>query len=257
MTEILAGTVLAAYLHPNHVSHSFQESMHRLIGYDLAHSARVVRGGGPVMFRCGPGNLPEGRNTVARHFLDESQAEWLWLIDSDMGFEPDTVDRLVEAAGPAEYPVVGALCFGLKEHSPDGMGGFQVRAFPTLYGWAKDKTGTFGFSVMRTYPANTLMRVAGTGAACLLIHRSILEKIRSDSGGATVWFDPTKQTDGKPVSEDLSFCYRVNATGAPVMVHTGVQTNHYKNIWVTEDLYRLLETQYGSVAQEIQPVEAE
>lgn len=234
-----AGTVMGAYLHPNTVSHSFQDSLNRLIGHDLTHDARIVRGGGLVMFRCGSGNLTEARNDVVRHFLDNNSSEWLWMIDTDMGFAPDTVDRLVEAADPVERPVVGALCFGLKETNSDGMGGFEVRPFPTLYDWARSKDGTFGFQVRRDYKRNAVTRVAGTGAACLLVHRSVLEKLRADLGD--VWFDQSKQTDGKMVSEDLSFCYRVNAAGYPVFVHTGVRTTHHKNLWVGEEIYRLFE----------------
>lgn len=234
-----SGTVMGAYLHPNSVSHCFQDSLNRLIGYDLVHGGRMVRGGGLVMFRCGSGNLVEARNDVVRHFLDENNAEWLWLIDTDMGFAPDTVERLVEAADPVERPVLGALCFGLKETESDGMGGFLVRPFPTLYDWARDGEGTFGFHIRRDYKPNTVTQVAGTGAACLLIHRSVVEKLRADLGDT--WFDQSKQTDGKPVSEDLSFCYRVNAAGFRVFVHTGVQTTHHKNIWLGEDLYHLFE----------------
>lgn len=238
--DVAGGTVMAAYLHPNQVSHSFQDSLNRLVGYDLTHLGRVIRGGGLMMMRCGSGGLVEARNNVVRHFLDQSRAEWLWLVDSDMGFAPDTVDRLVEAADPVERPVVGALCFGLKETEPDGMGGFLVRPFPTLYDWAKDHDDTFGFHIRREYDPNTLTRVAGTGAACLLIHRSVLEKIRTGAGD--VWFDQTKQTDGKFVSEDLSFCYRVNALGLPVFVHTGIGTTHHKQLWVGEAIYQLFES---------------
>jgi GT2 family glycosyltransferase len=233
-------TVLLAYLHPNEISHNFHDSLNRLIGYDLTHGGNIVRGGGMVSFRCGAGGLVEGRNKVVRHFLDENSAQWLMLIDVDMGFAPDTVARLLDAADAGTRPVVGALCFGLKEVEGDGMGGWLVRPFPTLYDWARDRDGTFGFHIRRDYQPNTLTRVAGTGAACLLIHRSVLEKIRAELGD--IWFDPSKQTDGRPVSEDLSFCYRVNAAGFPVFVHTGVRTTHHKDIWVGEDLYRVFES---------------
>lgn len=243
------GSVLLAYLHPNEISHSFHDSLNRLIGYDLANSARIVRGGGMAAFRCGSGGLVEARNKVVRHLLDQTSAEWLMLIDVDMGFEPDAVERLIDAADPVERPVVGGLCFGLKEVETDGMGGWLVRPFPTLYDWARDRDGTFGFRIRRDYQPNTLTRVAGTGAAFMLIHREVLAKIRAELGD--VWFDQSKQTDGKPVSEDLSFCYRVNAAGYPVFVHTGVRTTHHKNIWVGEDLYRLFEALWSAAHDEM------
>lgn len=227
--------MLVAYLHPNVVSHSFSDSLMRMVAYDLAHHGRVVRGGGPVMFRCGPGGLVEARNDIVRHFLDGSDADWLWLVDSDMGFAPDTVDRLVEAADPAERPVVGGLCFAQKETASDGMQGWLTRPFPTLYDWARKPDDTFGFHVRREYRVNALTKVAGTGAACLLIHRSAAVAVREAHGDA--WFDRVTYADGTRVAEDLSFCYRVNTLGMPVFVHTGVRTTHHKQVWLGEADY--------------------
>lgn len=234
-----AGDVVqAAYLHPGTVSQSFSDSLMRLVAHDLASRRRVIRSAGPVMFRCGSGGLVEARNKVMAFFLDESEADWLWMIDADMGFAADTVDRLIEAADPVERPVVGALCFGLREAEPDGMGGFRVRAFPTLYDWGRTPAGVVGFHVRREYQPDTVTQVAGTGAACLLVHRSAAEKVRADSG---TWFDPVAFSDGTPVGEDLSFCYRLNKASIPVFVHTGVKTTHHKQIWLGEDEFRLLE----------------
>lgn len=231
----MTGTVLVAYLHPNSVSHSFSDSLMRLVAFDLAHEGRVVRSGGPVMFRCGPGGLVEARNDVVAHFLDNTSCEWLWMVDSDMGFAPDTVERLVAAADPSERPVVGALCFGMKETGPDGMQGWNTQPFPTLYDWAQKPDGEFGFHIRRDYRPNTLTQVAGTGAACLLVHRSVLAKLREQHGD--LWFERTRYASGKPVSEDLSFCFRVNAAGFPIFVHTGVRTTHHKAIWLGEQDY--------------------
>lgn len=231
----MTGTVLAAYLHPNVVSHSFSDSLMRLVAWDLAHEGRVIRSGGPVMFRCGPGGLVEARNDVVRHFLDATEDEWLWMVDSDMGFAPDTVDRLVEAADPDERPVVGALCFALREAAPDGMCGWRTAASPTLFDWACRSDGEFGYTVRHDYRINTLTPVAGTGAACLLVHRSALERIRTEHGD--VWFDRVTYPSGGKVSEDLSFCYRLAQVGARVHVHTGVRTTHHKQVWLSEQDY--------------------
>jgi len=227
-------TVLAAYLHPNVVSHNFSDSLMRLFAWDIQHEGHVARGGGPLMFRCGPGGLVEARNDVVKHFLS-TDADWLWFVDSDMGFAPDTVDRLLEVADPVERPVVGALCFGMRETEPDGLHGWVTRPFPTLYDWARKPDGEIGFHVRRDYPVNTVVQVAGTGAACLLIHRTVLERIRGEQGD--VWFQRTAYPSGKPVSEDLSFCYRVNTLGVPILVHTGVKTNHHKQVWLGEQYY--------------------
>jgi GT2 family glycosyltransferase len=229
------GTVLVAYVHPaTEVQHSFAVSLMALANYDAAHFQRVIAAGGPLQMRCGTSGLVEARNKIMSYFLDESTEEWLWTVDTDMGFAADTVDRLVDAADPAERPVVGGLCFGLKQGNPDGMGGYETRPFPTIYGWVNDgPDGKHGFRAADNYPRDTLVQVAGTGAACLLVHRTAAEKVRAGFGDC--WFDPVRYPDGRFVSEDLSFCYRLGSSQIPVYVHTGVKTTHAKTIWVGEE----------------------
>jgi len=229
------GRVQVAYLHPHRVSHSWHESMMRLVAYDAANNARVVSTGGPFMISCDANGLVEGRNTGCRKFLDETDHEWLWWIDTDMGFLPDTVDRLVEAADPATRPVVGGLCFALREVTYDGYGGRRMMPIPTLYMPGRDARGHYGFVNRYDYPKDSLVQVAGTGAACLLIHRSVLEKLRAEHGDR--WFDRVRYQDGTAISEDLSFCYRLVMAGIPLFVHTGVKTTHHKQVWISEDDY--------------------
>ncbi|MFM9634751.1 hypothetical protein ACKI10_45300 [Streptomyces galilaeus] len=229
------GLVQMAYLHPHTVSHSWHESVMRLAAYDGLNNGRILGTGGPLMVTCGSGALVESRNLATRRWLDDTPHEWLWFVDTDMGFAPDTVDRLVDAADPAERPVVGALCFGAREIRGDGMGGRRILPAPTLYQPATDEQGQVGFSTRWHYPDNTLVQVAGTGAACLLIHRSAAEKVRAQHGDT--WWDPVKYPDGRWVSEDLSFCWRLSTLGIPLFVHTGVKTTHHKHIWIGADDY--------------------
>jgi GT2 family glycosyltransferase len=228
------GSVLLAYLHPNTVSHSFSQSISMVFSFDLAHEARLARGGGPAMFRCGVGSLVEARNDCIRHFLDDTQAEWLWVVDTDMGFPADTLERLVAAADPVERPVVGALCFSMRENKSDGSCGWDTSPAPTLFGWAKRADDDeFGFVVRWDYSVGALTKVAGTGSACILIHRSAVEKVRLAHGDT--WYDRVVYAQGKKkVSEDLSFCYRLGTVGVPVYVDCSVRATHHKEVWLGE-----------------------
>lgn len=247
------GSVLVAYPHPaTEVQHAFSVSLIALANYDAAHNQRVTGAGGPLMMRCGTSGLVDARNKMVAHFLDEADDEWLWMVDTDMGFAADTVDRLVEAADPVDRPVVGALCFGLKMSDPDGYGGYETAPFPTIYGWVKQANGHNGFKSADNYPRDTLLQVAGTGAACLLVHRTAAEKVRAEHGDR--WFDPVRYPDGRWVSEDLSFCYRLGALSIPIYVHTGVKTTHAKTVWVGEQQWAahkaLTEMVHAAVAAE-------
>jgi hypothetical protein len=233
----LDGLVQVAYLHGDTVSHSWHDSMTRLLVHDMAsEQPRITSTNGPFMLRTHAGQLVEHRNLAVKLFLDETPHEWLFMVDTDMGFAADTVDRLVAAADPAERPVVGALCFSLQEVDHDGMGGRRSIPAPTVYQMARSETDAW-FTIRWEFPADTVIPVAGTGAACILIHRTAVEKIRAEHGDT--WFDRVRYTgDGRLVGEDLAFCYRLRTVGLPVYVHTGIKTTHHKQVWIGADDYR-------------------
>jgi Predicted glycosyltransferases len=197
--------VTVAYVGNNMVHYSWHHSLFQLVAYDGVNSNRL-RTGGFIAMRCGTNGLVEARNKAVQTFLEEDKADWLFWIDTDMGFEPDVVDRLFEAADPEKRPMVGALCFSWHEDEPDTMGGYRHTATPTVYDWAHID-GQYGWQVRWQYPDNTLTPVGGTGAACVLIHRSVFEKIQAEHG--RVWYDRiVNVTTGQLIGEDLSFCLR-------------------------------------------------
>lgn len=227
----MSGAVTVAYLHPADVAHSWHESLTNLVGYDLGNQQRVIRGGWLAM-KCGAGGLDRARSLTVERFLRERDAEWLLWLDADMGFAPDVVERLLEAADPVERPIVGALCFALKETAPDGMGGYRTEPRPTIFDWVHDGEKV-GFQGRTTYPVNQVIRCDGTGSACVLIHRTVLEKIGAEAG--PVWYDRLRNpSTGDLIGEDLSFCVRAGGLGIPVHVHTGVRTTHQKTVWLGE-----------------------
>lgn len=225
-------SVFVAYLHSSRVSHSWHASMMNTIAYDKSMGMNLINSMPFAVFCGGPNGLVEGRNMAAAHFLDKTEDEWLFFVDTDMGFEPDALERLVLAADPVHRPVVGGLCFAMKHMGVDGAGGFRVMPVPTLFMWAKNPDQGVGFANRFIYPSDAMLQVAGTGAAFILIHRSVLDSIRAKHGD--VWFDFVRYGDGAQVSEDLSFCWRAAEVGAPIFVHTGVKITHHKELWISE-----------------------
>ena len=219
---------LVAYLHPNEVTATFHKCLTNLLGYDLTHGRHI----GPwATVRCGPNGVPEGRNQIARQFLAEP-VEWLFMVDADMGFAPDALDRLHAVADPVERPVVGGLCFAQKETHDDGMGGFRCSARPTIYDWIEHPDGHRRFTGRSHFAPNALTRCDGTGAAFLLIHRSVIERMAEQFG--ETWFDRVRGSDGSLLGEDISFFVRAAALEVPCHVHTGIRTSHFKNLWLSD-----------------------
>lgn len=217
--------VVVAYIHPGEVSAYFLESMLTTVLSDIAadaagvHPRRIVN----IMQEWSSANVSGSRNAVTERFLSRPEGEWLLWIDADMQWEPDAIERLLAVADPTERPIVGGLCFGMAGE----------RMWPTIYQWAQLDTGLTTVRV-GSYPADTVLRCAATGAAFVLIHRTALETIRARGFSAAFpWFQET-ELEGKPVGEDITFCIRAGLCGLPVYVHTGVEIGHHKSHLLTQ-----------------------
>jgi hypothetical protein len=226
--------VVVAYIHDKAVTYSWHHSMIELLGHDLGSHQRVMRGGYIAMTAETDG-LADARNKTVKTFLEERVADWLFWIDTDMGFAADTIDRLMEVADPIERPIVGGLCFTQRQEKSDNMGGWRTLATPTVFDWGHDGD-KMGFVVKFDYAYDAVQQCMGTGSACILIHKSVFEKIFDKYGEH--WYDrywnPTME---RLVSEDLAFCTRAAAVGCKVWVNTAVKTSHMKTQWLAEDDY--------------------
>lgn len=231
----MTGEVVAAWVHNTEVDASFMHSFLNVLGPELLGEARLLQF---LPVRCGSGGLIAARNEVVSSFL-QGDGEWLWWIDTDMGFAPDALTRLLEAADPAERPFVGGLCFAQMERGSDGMGGFTTEVVPAVYQWWRASTDDrAGFVAWRNYPRDTLAKVAGTGSAFVLVHRTVFERV-AEHFGAGSWYERmvNPMAEGQLLGEDLSFCARVGMLEIPIHVHTGIRTTHRKPRWVAEEHY--------------------
>jgi hypothetical protein len=249
-------TVVPAFLDGGTWSACFGLSYLDLTLWDLSGPRNVMHGKATYLRKvCGAAGIAEGRNEVAASFLDGCDAEWLWMVDTDMGFGPDTVARLLVAAHPVQRPVVGALAFALRRVEAGPCYSDRYGIIPTLYSWV-ELDDEVGFAPMRDWPRGKVVQVSGTGAACLLIHRGALQAVRDKYGDA--WFDPITHPKALPsgrrtFSEDLSFCVRLQGAGIPVHVDTSVPTVHHKGgIYLDEQAFN---TQAIGTQQAATPVE--
>jgi len=165
--------------------------------------------------------LSLARNTLAEKFL-RTDGEWLLSIDSDMVFQADLADRLLQSADPEERPIVGALCYGMVQ---------EIGMFPAIFRLVNGWPG-----IILEPPEDTLIRVDACGAACLLTHRSVFEKMRGIEIGR--WYDPLYVGE-RPLGEDMSFCLRAGRAGLPIWVDTGADVKHVKvKFALDHEMYR-------------------
>ena len=220
--------VVIAYPYGHEVSARFMHSLMKTLVHDANHRRRVLGCEGFIAVSSGA-NITNARNEIVVAFLDYTEADWLLFIDTDMVFDADIVDRLVEAAHPEKRPILGGLCFSINADKHLGP-----LARPTIYGFSDDS------KVVRfeDYPRDQLVQVGATGTGCLLIHRSVLAKMRADDRfpAAYKWFQ--EQAFGSiPAGEDITFCVRAGACGFPIYVDTRIKVGHEKPFVVDEGMF--------------------
>jgi GT2 family glycosyltransferase len=195
--------VMLAFAHPGTVHTDFMLSVLALIQRNEPRYLDSY-----LMVRSGP-MITMTRNIMARRYL-EGDCDWLWMVDSDIDFAPDTLDRLLGAADPVEHPIVGASYLVLNDELQPVRGAYAI---PELGKPA----------VQVDLEPDTVAEVDATGTGCLLIHRSVLEETGPFPFAQVI-------TRTCEYSEDLSFCIRVRELGFPVHVATGILVGHTKPV---------------------------
>jgi hypothetical protein len=189
--------------------------------------------------------LVTGQGSIIRrpgtNYVRKCNYEYLLPYTQDgtryiLGFAADTVERLIAAADPVERPFVGALCFAQKSDGKASFFGVRYRAQPTVYDFA-EIDGKVGFISRVGYERDALVTADGTGAACVLIHRSLLVDIEKAHGKN--WYTPIIHPTGPTTfSEDLSFCARAATLGVQLHIHTGIKTTHDKGgVFLDEEFF--------------------
>lgn len=183
---------------------------------------------GPYIRVEGSGLISRQRNEIVYTFLTQTTSDWLLMVDSDEKLDAKVFDKLIAAAHHIERPVVAGLVFAAF-NSVD----IYPEPVPSIY-----KAVEIGYVPINDYPKDQVIPVDAAGTGCLLVHRSVLEKIQQkanpDEGDKWCWFFDAPHA-GSWVGEDLIFCRRVIAAGFPIHAHTGAILPHRKGFWLTDE----------------------
>jgi hypothetical protein len=233
-------SVVIGWVFPSEVAGWFCFSLADLIRVDgMSNGYLQEPNGGMAAVSSGP-RVAEARNTVIDEFAkDYPNADWLLFLDADMTFPPTLLNDLMAVATPEETPILGGLCFtGGRFHDPH----------PTIYREVAkegDEDGQVSIVRVDDYPRDALVKVGATGAACLLIHRSVLAymkerygKLPSGLPNPYPWFaEGLSGPHGEAWGEDMAFCMRAKALGIPIHVLTSVKLGHQKHHIIDETYF--------------------
>lgn len=168
------------------------------------------------------GGIHKARNCLAWEFLTKTDADYYFSVDSDIGFEPGHLDRLVS-------------------HGVGVVGGPYCHKKPGLEWSARALDGKV------PDPATGLQELVAHGTGFMLIKREVFEKIRdtrpelahvedwSENRGSTRWdffqegvvTEPGYYDQPTFLSEDFYFCKNAREAGYPIYVDTTFHVMHW------------------------------
>jgi hypothetical protein len=241
--QIDRGAVIPSMVDGGQWASCFGLSWADMLLADQVGSARIFRPGGQYLRNvAGTMGVAAARNAIVANFLAlQHRPEWLFMVDTDMGFRPDTVDRLVASAEANGAQVIGALAFAQKslQLTETDLYARRLKLVPTLYRYVEAGEEK-GFLAMEDYLPDRFQWVDGTGAACLLMHRNALERVGPDPFRPIIVPDALPNGQAREFSEDLSFCARLANVEISVAVDTSIKTTHAKGgIFLDEETYRV------------------
>ncbi len=156
-----------------------------------------------VKVNAGGDGISQMRNRIVKQAYEHDCTHVL-MLDSDMIYPPDTITKLLS-------------------HDLDIVGGLTFKRWPP-YDPMLRVGEPYKLQLLYPYPEG-LVEVTATGAACLLIKMSVFDQIDVMSHDEP-FFELDFSPEGKPVGEDINFCYKAGYAGIDIYVDTTVETSH-------------------------------
>lgn len=220
----MTGGIVIGYLSGGETRIEFTRSIGAVTAHSIGNNLPLV---GALPHISGP-RIAAGRNHLVESFL-ASPGDWLFMVDDDMSFDGDVLEKFLKVAHPEKRPIVGGLAFATGR---DGM-------FPTLFRVHPEAQVPVRITV---WPMDEVVEVDATGAACLFVHRSVFEKMATVYDKPWQWFQETS-LQGNTVGEDMTFCLRARSLGFPIYVDTSIKFGHVKSRIIDEDeFFRWMDT---------------
>jgi len=158
---------------------------------------------------------------------DESDVDWMLWLDSDVAITPEIITAMWSLVDKYTMPVLSGVYYTLWQPEATTM----PMPMPAVFTVTETKS-----EPLHPLPVNQLIQVPYIGLGLVMLHRSILDKLKTSFPDG-VYFNETLARDGKFTSEDASFCQKLTKAGIPILVHTGITAQHMKRFAVDANYY--------------------
>lgn len=172
------------------------------------------------------------RDKVINYWYDNNKSDWLFWVDSDVVVSPDTFNILWESKDAVERPIVSGVYFTTDQPEEPLM-----VPLPTLFNFINTEE-TVGVSRIHPMPKNELIKIGAAGMGFVLMHRSVVERIKEVIPDVPLFSDIGH---GKNfLGEDIYFFALCDKAEIPVYAHTGATAPHMKRFSFDEHYYNAM-----------------
>lgn len=159
----------------------------------------------------------DARNQLIQYALDKGGYDYILWLDSDMTFEPDLLEHLMEDIEGRQ--LVTGLCFGRRPP-------FK----PCIYNSIRVEQEGLGYMPYTDnyfdYPRDQIFEVEGCGFACVLMTMDMAEAM-------SVYGVPFFPIAG--LGEDLAYCYRAKKLDYKLWCDSRLKIGHIMRMSVDEN----------------------
>ena len=180
--------------------------------------------------RSGGNQIARQRQSLFDYWADKTSYEWLLWVDSDVVISPATFKLLWDSRDAEKRPLVTGVYF--TTDTPEEP---LMIPMPTVFNFTNKGDGSFGLARMHPLPKNELIKVDAAGFGFLLMHRSVIDKVRSVAPEGQVFMEMGRGT--KFIGEDIFFFALCDQADIPIYCHTGATAPHMKRFSFDEHYY--------------------
>jgi hypothetical protein len=169
------------------------------------------------------------RQVVFDNWADNVKTDWILWVDSDIHLTTEVLKKVWDAADKHLRPIVSGVYFISKENESSMM-----RPFPCIF----KNISEFQIQYIHPLPQDQLVEVDSAGMGFVLMHKSIIPKLREKFPNQSMFAEKEGLGD-EFIGEDIVFFRKVREAGILVHAHTGALVKHMKRFSVDADYYAL------------------
>lgn len=161
------------------------------------------------------------REQAINYWYDKSTSDWLLWVDSDVVITPETFLKLWNQKDKDTRPIMTGVYF-----TTDNPEEPLMVPMPTVFNFVDNKDGGFGLTRLHPLPKDKLIQVGAAGMGFVLMHRSVVERIKAVVPDVQFFMEMGRGT--KFIGEDIFFFALCDKAEVPVWCDTSATVPHMK-----------------------------